>query len=86
MHGQIYNKRVYVKNEDEKEKLRIGGGSWTIKIDELTDEIELIVYITDKGKYGIKRARAEEKGFVRTFNGEEKLVVPVKEWRFIPNE
>ncbi len=80
MHGKIVKKKYYIKFEDESEKLRIGGGSWTIKIDELTPEVTFIIYITGTTKYGIDRKRAEERGFIRTFNGEDKLIVPIREW------
>ena len=38
-YGKIIGKS-YIKNEDEKQKLRMGGGSWSIKLDEISDSIE----------------------------------------------
>lgn len=79
MHGVIKDDN-YVKFEDEKEMLRIADGSWTIKIKELTKDVRYIIYITDKARYGISRAKAEQNGFVRRLGNEEKLVVPLKFW------
>ena len=77
---------AYIKNEDENQKLRMGGGSWSIKLDDLTKEVKQILYITEKGKYRIDIDIAMARGFERPFktkNGlENKLVVPVKHWKF----
>ena len=82
-YGKIIGKS-YIKNEDEKQKLRMGGGSWSIKIDEVGDVVEQIVYVTNEHKYTIKRDVAIAKGFIRTMltKGvlENKLIVPIKHW------
>ena len=81
---------AYIKNEDEKQMLRMGGGSWSIKLDEIGDLVKEIVYITKKAKYRIDRETAIAKGFIRNMstNGvmEEKLVVPIKNWDVEDNE
>ena len=51
-------------------------------MDELTDNVEDIVFTTSKGKYKITYKKAKEKGFYRVFQGETKLIVPQKEWEF----
>ena len=74
----------YIKHEDEKQMLRMGGGSWSIKLDEIGDLVKEIVYITKKAKYRIDRETAIAKGFIRNMstNGviESKLIVPIKHW------
>ena len=80
----------YIKNEDEKQMLRMGGGSWSIKLDEVGDLVKEIVYITKKAKYRIDRETAIAKGFIRNMstNGvmESKLIVPIKHWNKEDNE
>ena len=75
---------VYIKNEDEKQMLRMGGGSWSIKLDEVGDLVKEIIYLTKKAKYRIDRETAIAKGFIRNMstNGviESKLIVPIKHW------
>lgn len=73
---------VYRKLENEKQKLRIGGGSWTINMDEIFGrKIREIVYQTPKAIYSISLEMAIEKGFNRNLGGENKLVVPLKYWK-----
>ncbi len=80
MHGQIED-RHYRKKEDESQKLRLGGGSWTINLDELKDkEIDEITLITKDYEYNISYTKAFSKGFIRVMQGENKLVVPIKHW------
>ena len=80
MRGWI-DKKTYKKYEDENQKLNIGGGSWTINIDEVGGkDIENVEYITNKHKYRIDFNEARTKGFTRLFQGEPKLVVPIKYW------
>ena len=75
---------AYIKNGDENQKLRMGGGSWSINLDEIDDLVKEIVYITKKAKYRIDRETAIAKGFIRNMstNGviESKLIVPIKHW------
>lgn len=84
--GYIEN-GVYRKLEDEKNKLRMSGGSWTLNVDELKklkqiqkqgiDSFEL----TTKTKiYTIDKELAKVKGFRKILGGEDKLVVPIKHW------
>ena len=83
--GKIVGKS-YIKNEDEKQRLRMGGGSWSIKLEEVGDLVEDIIYITNKGKYKIDRDVAVAKGFIRNMSTdgviESKLIVPIKHWEF----
>ena len=85
MKGFILN-GVYNKNEDEKNQLRMGGGSWTINLTDLTGEVTLVRYYTGKGMYEIPFYDAVLNGFERTFvtndRSEKKLVVPIKFWKF----
>ncbi len=83
MYGQIED-RHYRKKEDESQKLLIGGGSWTINLDELQDkEIDEITLITKDYEYNISYVKAFSKGFIRVMQGETKLVVPIKHWNKI---
>ena len=80
MHGFIVN-GVYTKREDEKQKLRIAGGSWTINLAEIAGEdIKLFVYKTPKFIYEIESETAYKRGFIRRFKDEAKLIVPIKYW------
>jgi len=80
MHGQIVD-RHYRKKEDESQKLRLGGGSWTINLDEIDGkEIDEITLITEKNEYNISYTKAFSNGFIRILQGETKLVVPIKHW------
>tara|TARA_R100000789_G_C2984153_1_gene144317 strand:+ start:95 stop:358 length:264 start_codon:yes stop_codon:yes gene_type:complete len=81
MYGKIVGK-TYLKREHERTKLKLAGGSWSLNMDELTDNVEDIVFTTSKGKYKITYKKAKEKGFYRVFQGETKLIVPQKEWEF----
>lgn len=72
---------IYSKKEKESQRLRIGGGSWSINLDELYGKtIETVEYITEKKTYTIEFDKAMDKGFVRYLGGEKKLVVPIKYW------
>ena len=80
MVGNIVGK-TYVKREKETSLLRLAGGSWTIKIDELEGrDIKQIRFITDAVQYDITIEEAYAFGFERELGGERKLVVPVKHW------
>lgn len=81
MKGTIKD-RVLIKYEDEKEKLRMGGGSWTINITDFPiPSWDSVRYITRVDTYEIDGAVALSRGWRRVFGGEEKLVVPVKWWK-----
>ena len=80
---KIENNKM-VKTEKESSKLRIGGGSWTINLDKVNlDEFDEIEYLTHKSSYTISKTEALSNGFYRTFQGERKLVVPLKYWKEI---
>lgn len=83
MHGTV-NNGIYIKKESEKSKLRNFGkplGSWTINLDEVNNQnVESIVYFTEKYIYRISYKKAFDKGYVKTLAGELKLIVPIKEW------
>lgn len=75
-----------IKTEKESSKLRIGGGSWTINLDKVNlDDVNEIEYITHKSSYTISKQDAVSNGFYRTFNGEKKLIVPIKYWKEVPH-
>ena len=81
MIGNIIGK-TYVKREKETSLLRLAGGSWTIKLDELEGkDIEKIRFMTDAVIYDITLEEAFAFGFERWLGGEKKLVVPVKHWK-----
>jgi hypothetical protein len=83
-YGKIIDS-TYVKFEDERQKLRMGGISWSIKLNEITKQVKDILYITKKFKYRININTALQKGFLREFSTggvvEEKLIVPLKFWQ-----
>jgi hypothetical protein len=80
-HVMIDNEGLCYKKEDELNRLRIGGSSWTINLDEVDIvDVKEFVYSTDQAVYRISRARALEYGFKAMFKGETKLVVPVRYW------
>jgi len=81
MRGTIKD-RIYHKFEKEKQKLKIGGGSWTINRDEIYGKlIDKIIYETDIRIYEISMDEAISKGFGRILGGEHKLVVPIRCWK-----
>ena len=82
----IVKNNTYYKKEHEKTKLRMAGGSWSINMAEINDNIENIVYKTNKNIYKITLKKAKEVGFYRTFQGELKLVVPELNWEKDKNE
>lgn len=71
---------IYTKSEDENQKLRMGGGSWSINLEELPAAATVIEYITPSGKYSVSRQTAFEHGFIRVLGGERKLIVPLQWW------
>lgn len=71
---------VLTKKEKEKDKLRMGGGSWSINLDEINKEPSSIKYITELTTYTISYADARLRGFIRVLGGEKKLIVPIKYW------
>ena len=78
---------VYYKIEHEKDRLKMGNGSWTIPVSIFTmDNVKAYCYQTEKGQYTVSKRMAVTKGFERVFQGENKLVVPLKNWHFIPKE
>lgn len=73
-----------IKYEKETSKLRIGGGSWTVKDEFIKNEsIQTLTYITRKFKYIIEKTDAIKNGFYRTLGGELKLVVPINHWTVV---
>lgn len=82
MKGVIHNGN-YTKHEDEKDILRIGGGSWTINMEWVAEGVQSITYITPTNKYHILMKDAVAHGFIRVFKGEKKLVVPIKNWEVV---
>lgn len=79
-HGVTRN-NIYYKQEKEKDRLRMGGGSWSINYDDVDfDTVEKIVLCAEKNHYIISTTKALLMGFDRTLGGERKLVVPIKYW------
>lgn len=78
---------TYVKREKETSILRMGGGSWTIKIDELEGrQVSLIRFITAVASYEITLEDAVANGFEKILGGEAKLIVPVRHWKLSERE
>lgn len=82
MKGVIKNGE-YIKHEDEKDMLRMGGGSWTINLDWVDQGINSITYVTKNKTYHITMEDAIRYGFERIFQGERKLVVPISKWTLV---
>ena len=79
-HSDVVN-GVFVKQERESGKLHISDGAWTINLKEYDLKKALPVkYITETQIYEITGELAKERGFIRTFGGEPKLVVSEKFW------
>ena len=80
MYGYIEN-RTYMKIENESQKLRMGGGCWTVNLSEISGkQIENIQYMTSKYTYSISLEDAMKKGFIRNLGGELKLIIPIRCW------
>jgi hypothetical protein len=79
-HGTLID-GIYTKHEDEANKLRLGRGSWSINLEELPEETQLIEYVTPLTSYVISREDAEQYGFIKILGGERKLIVPLKKWQ-----
>jgi len=76
-------KGIYYKKEDEKNKLRMGNGSWSINLDDLEGTgWQGACFDTHLGRYAIDRETAWEKGWILELGGEKKLIVPCKLWGF----
>jgi len=87
MHGHITSEgRIYWKHEREKDKLKMAGGSWTILLKELGEDVIVIKYVTDENIYTIGIIEAMRYGFTKNLGGEDKLVVPEKFWKKEPKE
>ena len=86
MKGTIKNK-VYHKYEKESSRFRKIGrpeGSWTINLGWLENkEVDTIIYETKKAIYKIDFDWAVLQGKILVFQGEVKLVVPIKNWEII---
>ena len=81
----ILDKGILTKHENDKKMLRKNDGSWTINMSKLWNHlgsIQKVIYITQSGKYEIDFTTALIHGVEETFNGERKLVVPVRLWNF----
>ena len=79
MHGYV-KENVYFKYENEDKKLRMGGGSWSINMGEVPATVDLVVYTTDLATYSIKMTEARKHGFIKSFQDEVKLIVPLEYW------
>lgn len=78
---QFIKDGVLTKYEKESSKLRMGGGSWTINLDQVSlESLTKIVYITNRYRYSILKKGAIQHGWVKLLGGENKLVVPIKFW------
>lgn len=84
-HG-VVKEGVYYKHEKEADKLRMGGGAWSINLDELKGkDIQDIIFITETTQYKISMKDAHQFGFIRILGGETKLVVPINKWMYRRN-
>jgi len=79
--------RIYYKNEKESDKLKMSGGAWSINLSTFVpQDIDKFIFITHRNTYEINRTDAFDYGFVRVFQGESKLIVPLKKWNIIHKE
>ena len=79
-HGFIED-GIYYKKESEKMKLRMGNGSWTIPIQEIEGHgVDRVRYKTETNVYEIDYDDARCSGWEANFQGELKLIVPIKNW------
>lgn len=86
MHGIVID-HTYIKKENESAQLRMGGGCWTINLGEISGkQIDTLQIITNKYTYIISYNNALKKGFIRNFQGEIKLIVPIISWEVVKNE
>ncbi len=82
MSRHYINGDTFVKYEKESGKLRMSGGSWTINLDKIKlESVKYIRYITERFVYQISSTYATDKGYIRNFQGENKLVVPISNWK-----
>ncbi len=82
MRGKIEH-NIYYKYEDEKDKLNLYGGAWTLNLTELGNDvkkIKKIVYTTSKATYVIDMYKAKKQGLIKVYQGEKKLIIPLKYW------
>jgi len=80
MHGLIED-GIYIKKESENGKLKKFKDAWTINLDEIEGKgVEQIVYFTDKYIYRISYEKAFNKGFIKRFMGENKLIITPEHW------
>lgn len=79
-HGIVKDK-TYYKREKESAKLRMAGGAWSINVSEVDFlKVDNIYFLTEKQVYEISTDDATKHGFFRNLGGEDKLVVPLKNW------
>jgi hypothetical protein len=79
-HSYIIDGTLY-KYENEKDRLRMGGGSWSINLDEIGDEtVHNIRFKTAKAIYAIDFETANKRGWIMQFGNENKLIVPLRYW------
>lgn len=83
MRGTFKDNR-YIKHEKEKGILRFCN-AWSINMNECSREkmasLDRIIFITEKAEYVIDAGIALEKGFYRNLGGEDKWIVPIKNWQ-----
>lgn len=73
----------YYKYENEKGKLRMFGGSWSINLAFVSADVKQFIFETDKAVYVIDKDTAFKSGIRRVLGGEEKLVIPIRLWRTV---
>lgn len=80
--------RVYHKYEKESSKLRmVKGGAWTINLHKIDlNKIDLIIYETKKYIYSINTKDALYNGSTLVLGGENKLVIPLVNWKKLKKE
>jgi len=76
----IKNKTLY-ESRKESDKVAEGNGSWIIDIAQIPlDEVDEIVYITDRARYRINLSFALGNGNFYFVNGFEQFICPIKHW------
>ena len=85
MRGYIKD-RTYYKREKEKGKLYKFKDAWSLNLDEVNlDDIDMIVFKTEKARYECDIDTAEVRGFSKMFGGECKLIIPAECWKVEKN-
>jgi len=74
---------TYFKNEKESGKLKRPTLAWTVLM-EIYEKVNRVVYVTDKYTYTFDKP-AHDNPIIRTYQGERKIVIPIKNFKVEDN-